>query len=141
MRVWSVGLLVLAGSCGVASGAPIVLDPTATLSTFDTGGFLNWGTNGRYNLGGLEVTGAGQVYIAAANNGIGNRSTSVQVILSTGLGTAAAVGAAAPIALNSRGFDLTTNPADGRLYLAGTLGATHGIHGLDPAGADRRDEF
>ena len=126
-----------------AWGVPVSLDPTATLSTFDTGGLLNPALNGGLTVGGLEVDPAGgTVYVVASDGGFGGTSTVVQLLSSTGLGTATAVGAAAPIKLNARGFDVTHNA--GLYYVAGTLGAAapvHGIHGLDPAGVAAPSTF
>ena len=124
--------------CGVDSqAAPIVLDPTTTLSTFDAGGSLDAFINGGLTLGGLEVTGPGSVHVVGADGSVGGTSSRLQLFHSTGLGTAVPVGAPAPIALNTRGFDLTPNPADGNLYVAGTLRnplPVPGLYGFDPAG-------
>ena len=126
-----------------AWGVPVSLDPTATVSTFDTGGLLSPALNGGFTVGGLEVDPAGgTVYVVASDGGFGGTSTVVQLLSSTGLGTATAVGAAAPIKLNARGYDLTHNA--GLYYVAGTLSAAapvHGIHGLDPAGVAAPSTF
>jgi len=124
---------------GPAGAVPIAVDPgIISLSTFDTGGFLDLPAAG-FELGGLEVDPtSGTVYVLASDAPAGGTSTTVQLISSTGLGTAAPVGLPVPFKLNARGYDLTMNSADGKLYAAGTLtpalGPIHGIHGFDPAG-------
>ena len=122
-----------------SSGVPVAVDPgIISLTTFDSGGFLDPIANGGFTLGGLEVDPvSGKVFVLGSDGGTGATSTAVQLIGSTGAGTAAAVGAVVPFKLNARGYDLTQHPSDGKLYTAGTLslaGPVDGIHGFDPAG-------
>lgn len=131
----ALGSLVVLATSAVAAPTPV--HPAVSLTVFDAGGSLDAPTNGGYTLGGLEVDATGSVFVIGAGGNVGTPSTSLQLFQSTGLGTASPVGLPEPIQLNSRGFDLTENPADGNLYVVGTLftaAPAPGIHGFDPAG-------
>ena len=140
--VWCAVLAL--GAVNAAQAVPVPVDPSiAAFSIFDTGGSLD--TIAGFEMGGLEVDASGKVFVLGADfpgSFGGGPASVVQLFGSTGLGTAAPVGLPVAMTLNTRGYDLTMNPADGKMYVAGTLdplgvmGApVPGIHGLDPAGA------
>lgn len=135
--IWVVGCLsALIGAISVYA-APVGLVPGANIGVYDTGGALNGivGATAVNVIGGIEVDPvSGDVFVTVHDGGVGGTVSTLQLVMSTGLGSATNVGAAIPLVFNARGNDLTRNPADGLLYAVGTLSGMPGVHGLDPSG-------
>ncbi len=134
----ALGLVGIIGLSVESAAAVVVLDPTATLSVYDTGGMLNSGTNGGFYLGGLEVDPAGGAVYASAHNVIpGGMSSQLRLIKSTGPGTAILDSSGAfPLRQTTRGVDLTY--LNGKYYVAAmdlSAASLGGIYGITPGAA------
>ena len=130
-------LLALAAANALA--VPTVLDGSVTLTTFDQGGVLDFATAGGH-LGAIEVTAAGEVFVIIDTPSLGELTSSLRLVRSSGPQTAQFVGPAQPITLMPWASDLTLGPG-GLLYVAGAMNNVGGIFGFDPDGVAAPQAF